>query len=148
MTWRAKIVDICKQYVRKLIFYVKKDKSTIVVLIGLALLSWLVTFRQCKVEKRFGFTVATPYLGSRILDPCEVLMVITVRKDGAFYRAGFRCGDVLTNKTYHWVHRYIGSFDLPPGTVLYIETIPGGYHATNCEELSLMPIVKRKVVAP
>jgi len=75
-------------------------------------------------------------------------MANSVRKGSTFYRAGFRSGDVLINTEFNWVNQYIGSFDLPSGTVFYVQTIPGGDEAKNCNELSRMSRIKRKVVAP
>jgi len=131
----------------KMINFLKKAAPNLALIIGIILVGWLVTLKQCRVEKRYGFSVGTPYIGNYI-DRCEVLMVNSVREDGAFYRAGFRSGDVLINTEFNWVNRYIGSFDLPQGTVFYVQTIPGGYEAKNCEELSKMPLIRRKVVAP
>jgi hypothetical protein len=71
-------------------------------------------------------------------------MVNSIRKGGAFYRAGFRSGDVLINTDYHKVNQNIGSFDLPSRTVFYLKAILGGDRANNCEELSPLPRIIRK----
>jgi hypothetical protein len=131
----------------RFINFLKKAAPNLSLILGIILIGWLVNLKQCRVEERYGFSAGTPYIG-QIIDRCEVLMVNSVRKGGAFYRAGFRSGDVLINTEFNWVNRYIGSFDLPPGTVFYVKTIPGGDRAKNRDELSRMPRITRKVVAP
>ena len=104
-------------------------------------------FKQCKIQHRFGFMVSTPYIGPRIKG-CEVIMVITSDEGGAFHKAGIRSGDVLLDTSYNWVQDYLGSFDLPPGTEFEVNTIPKGFKANNCQELSELPMVARTVIAP
>jgi hypothetical protein len=126
--------------------FIKKSKINICMILGIILIGWLITLKQSRVEERFGFTVGTPYIG-QIVDRCEVLMINTVEDVGVFYQAGFRADDLLMDTAYQWVHRIIGSFNLPSGSVFYVETIPGGDGAKDCEEYSHMPVIGRKVIA-
>jgi len=62
-------------------------------------------FKQGKMQNRFGFIVTTPYIGRRV-DRCEVIMVISANKNGAFYKAGIRNGDILIDTSYFWLQDY------------------------------------------
>ena len=104
--------------------------------------------KQHKVQKRFGFSVATPELGGRFYNKFEPLVIMRVDKDEAFYNAGLRFGDVLLDSTYNWVHKILGSYNQPTGTKIYIQTIPDGVRAKNWEELSKMERITREVIAP
>jgi hypothetical protein len=86
----------------RFINFLIKEAPNLSLILGIFLICWLITFKQCKVERMYGFSASTPYVGSR-WDCCEVLMADNVIEGGAFYRAGFRSGDVLINTEFNWV---------------------------------------------
>ena len=129
-----------------------KKQQEIVEIVGIGLLFLLIftpaLIQQYKVERRYGFSVSTPELGKKFISPCEHMVIMRVDSGGAFYNAGIQIFDVVLFSPRS-VPAFINKLkDTPPGTVLYINTIPEGFGARNCDELSEMEQVERKVVAP
>jgi len=125
-----------------------RHRSKILVLLVVGFL-FIPVAKKWKVQDRFGVTIDSPELGGHFVNRFEVIMVISVDSDGAFYKAGFQPGDVLLDTAGHsMMEGYIQSFDQPPGTEIRIKSIPNGGSASNSEELHKMKQVTRKVVAP
>ena len=104
--------------------------------------------KERKIKQRYGFSISTPEMGNKFISPCEHIVVMRVDSGGAFYNAGIRIFDVILFNP-----RSVPAFmnklkNTSQGTVLYLNTIPKGFTARNCDELSEMEQVVREVVAP
>jgi hypothetical protein len=112
-------------------------------------LMFIPVIQQWRVQNRFGVIIGSSELAGHFINRCEPIMLISVDSGGAFYKAGFQPGDVLLDTAGHFsMEGYIKSFDQPPGTEIWIKSIPNGDVASTCEELHKMKQVTRKVVAP
>jgi hypothetical protein len=126
------------------------DKHLNKILILIVLVIFFIPIsNQCRIQNRFGIIVSSPELGGRFTNRCEVIMLIAVDSGEAFYNAGFKSGDVLLDTVGHFsIQGFIKTFDQPPGTEIWIKSIPHGDSASNCTELFKMKQVTRRVVAP
>ena len=101
--------------------WVRESLVIIAILGGLVLVLYFADFHQCKVEKRLGFKVVTPYLSIR--PRVEVLMLNYVDSGGVFEKAGFRAGDIIINRDYRSRCGFLNSLDQPTGTNLWLEIV-------------------------
>ena len=127
------------------VFMNKHGNKLILVLVLLFFSPFLL--KQCKVQNRYGFIIATPEMEGIFFNRCEPMVVMSVDSGGAFYNAGIRAFDVIFDSIFS-VTGFMRSLEKPSGTVLTIETIPDGFSAKDCDELWEMERVTRKVVAP
>lgn len=131
--------------------WIRKHSETLP-LAGVFLLVLLIfspaLIKQHKTQQRYGFSVSTPEMGRKFISPCEQMVVMRVDSGGAFFNAGIRPADVILDSTWS-VTGFMKKLDKKtPGTVFHILTIPDGFAARNCIELSEMKQVEREIVAP
>ena len=121
---------------------------TSMVLFALSLgFMYLVSHHYNAVEKRYGFLAMTPDLR---WFPCHIepIMIRSIKKGGAFDKAGFRENDILMSPDFNSVNAFYKSLKKPSGKVIEFEVIPYDSFKPDCESNNWGKPEKRIVVSP
>ncbi|MBU2650974.1 MAG: hypothetical protein KKA81_08565 [Bacteroidetes bacterium] len=82
---------------------------------------YLLDTYQNKTERRYGFTITTPYLSRN--PPIEPIMINNLNEGGVFEKAGFKGGDIVLFPQFESTIKFYNYLKQPGGTELWLEVI-------------------------